>query len=85
MARIVCTACADGKTAPIYEDVKEGEFSKEMPTRRRIPQELKSMLLNTHKMSSLANFRCNNRVMERVKEEFDWIKANPHRWPWSRR
>jgi len=71
---------ASGKDLkPIYEDVKEGGKSKNMPFRIRLPAELERMVLDNTKARSLG-WSPKVKLHDGIKQEMGWVTANPDAW-----
>lgn len=64
----------------IHEDVKEGQFSKLVPQKKRNTAELKSMLLDCSKAHQMFGWQPKVTLEEGVKREYEWAKANPNYW-----
>jgi UDP-glucose 4-epimerase len=70
-----------GKELRIFhEDVKEGEFSKYVKGRRRIPSELKAMVLDISKAKKELNWEPKVNLSEGIEREMGWINENPNFW-----
>ena len=80
LAKLVCNKLTDGRMEFIHEDVKEGEFSVNMPTRKRIPQELKAMVLPYDFAKSITGFEPRISLEEGIQQEYDWLCENAYRW-----
>ena len=80
VAEMVCQVAGEGKLTPLYERVVEGEYSVHMPTRRRIPQELKQMVLSYEKGQDLTGFSPKVSLEDGIREEYEWLCKNPQRW-----
>ncbi|RLJ07832.1 MAG: hypothetical protein DRP16_02690 [Candidatus Aenigmatarchaeota archaeon] len=65
---------------PIYEDVKEGEGSELLEGRKRLPMELKKMVLDNRKAKKNLGWEPRVRLREGLIKEFEWLKSNKHRW-----
>jgi len=72
--------CANKKLKPIYEEVKEGEESKYVRGRKRIPGELKKMHLDISKTKKELDWKPQITIEEGVKTEIEWYIKNLHRW-----
>ena len=64
----------------IYDDPKEGKFSRHMPERRRIPQELKTMVLDITKAKKDLNYKPRIGLSEGIKRELKWAGLNLKFW-----
>ncbi|TMI13705.1 NAD-dependent epimerase/dehydratase family protein [Candidatus Bathyarchaeota archaeon] len=64
---------------PKYEDTGEGEMSKEVKGRKRLPLELKRMVLDNSKAKKLG-WRPEVSLIEGIKKEYAWLQNNVHRW-----
>jgi UDP-glucose 4-epimerase len=66
--------------APVREDVPPGEFSRLMPFRIRLPQEMDQMVLDRRKAGQLLGWEPSVTLEEGLPEEWQWLKANPDAW-----
>lgn len=80
LAEIVCKTLTNDKIKPIYENVEEGKFSQNMPTRKRIPQELKNMVLSYKLANKITGFTPKIPLAQGIEEEYEWLCSNPNRW-----
>lgn len=80
LAELACRVLTNGKIKPMYEELKEGEFSRNMPTRKRIPQELKKMVLSYELANKITGFQPKVSLEQGIKEEYGWLCQNAHRW-----
>lgn len=64
---------------PIYEKIGEGEMSKEMEGRKRLPLELKRMVLDNSKAKKLG-WRPQVSLKDGLQNEYEWLRKNVHRW-----
>jgi len=64
---------------PIFENIGEGEISNEIQGRLRLPLELKEMILDNSKAKKLG-WEPKVNLKEGLKEEYEWLKGNKHRW-----
>ncbi len=80
LAEMICRILTGGEMVPIYEDVPEGEASSNMPTRRRIPRELKQMVLACELGNKILGFEARIPLEKGVREEYEWLCKNPDRW-----
>ena len=80
LSEITCRVLGEGRIKPVFEDVKEGEFSRNMPTRKRIPQELKAMVLSCGLAGEITGYKPMHTLEQGIKEEYDWLLRNPDRW-----
>jgi UDP-glucose 4-epimerase len=65
---------------PIFENLKEGNPSRFMPQRRRIPQELERMVLSPAKAARIFKWQARTPLEDGIKREITWIRGNPHLW-----
>lgn len=65
---------------PVYENVKEGEVSELVKNRKRLPLELKKMILSNKKAKKILGWETKVALKEGLVREFDWLKSNKHRW-----
>jgi UDP-glucose 4-epimerase len=80
LAEMVCEVAGEGRLKPVYEDVPEGGLSSNMPTRRRIPQELKQMVLGGELAKRLTGFVAARDLRAGIREEYEWLRRHPDRW-----
>jgi UDP-glucose 4-epimerase len=74
-------AKVSGKNLQImHEDVKEGEFSKYVKNRRRIPSELKAMVLEITKAKNELAWNPKISLEEGIEREIEWASENPDCW-----
>jgi UDP-glucose 4-epimerase len=66
-------------TNPLYENIKEGEVSTEIEGRKRLPLELKAMVLDNSKAKKMG-WEPKIKLKDGINEEYLWLKANQHRW-----
>lgn len=64
----------------IYEDTKEGEFSKLVEGKKRNTAELGTMLLDMTKAKSLLNWEPRTTLIEGMKKEYNWANEHLDRW-----
>jgi UDP-glucose 4-epimerase len=77
---VLVLKAAGKKYAPIFEQVKEGRASKFMPERKRIPQELKRMVLSFGKAQEAFGWHPEMDLQEGVRRETEWISRHRHYW-----
>ncbi len=65
---------------PVFEDLREGRASKFMPQRKRIPQELKKMVLSADKAREVLGWQAAMPLAQGIKKEIEWIRENPKAW-----
>jgi nucleoside-diphosphate-sugar epimerase len=65
---------------PIFEKIAEGQNSKEMPNRKRIPFELENMTLDMSLAKKLLNFTTKMSLEKGIMKEFNWAKQNSKLW-----
>lgn len=63
----------------IHEDVAEGE-SSQYYDRRRLPQELRTMVLSCRKSKKLLSWRPQVELREGLELEYEWLHAHRRRW-----
>ncbi len=79
LAKVVIAA--SGKNLKIiYENTKEGEFSKLVPDKKRNIAELKIMLLDNKKAFEDLKWQPQVDLLEGIKREYEWVKNNLNRW-----
>jgi len=64
----------------IFEDTKEGEFSKLVPDKKRNTQELKMMMLDPARAREQLGWVPEVSLLEGVKREMKWAENNIARW-----
>lgn len=64
----------------IHENVKEGEASKYVKGRIRLPVELKTMWLDNKSAIKKLSWKPKVQMIEGINKEFSWIKTNHKRW-----
>jgi len=80
LADVICRVLGKGKIQLVFEEVQEGEFSKNMPTRKRIPQELKKMVLSCDLANDVTGYKPKHTLEKGIQQEYEWLCNNPHRW-----
>ena len=75
---------ASKSTGIIFEDVNEGKFSQYMPNRKRIPTELKKMVLDNERAKRNFNWQPLVNLKKGIKKELSWITENPSYWERTR-
>lgn len=65
---------------PIYERVSEGEASDVIDGRKRLPLELKRMILDNKKAREILGWEPKVKLREGLIKEFEWLKSNRDRW-----
>lgn len=68
------------KTKIIFENTREGEVSKLVPYRRRIPCELQKMYMSIERANRILKWRPKIFLAEGIKKEVHWLKENPSAW-----
>jgi UDP-glucose 4-epimerase len=84
LANIICKILLKN-TKPIFENISEGDNSKEMPNRKRIPFELENMNLDMSLAKKLLNFANKISLEEGIKRQFNWIKNNSKFWNFKKK
>lgn len=69
-----------GMRKPIYEKLREGRLSAYLKGRRRLPAELKQMVLDNGKARRITGWKPAMRLEEGIILEYDWLLNNTHRW-----
>lgn len=64
----------------IYEDPKEGDISKYVSYRKRIPCELKKMAMDIGKAKKILNWKPEVSLEEGIRKTVDWVSKNPSVW-----
>jgi len=64
---------------PIYESIREGEMSKAVPGRKRLPLELKKMILDNSKAKKIG-WQPKIGLKQGLQKELDWARENPNKW-----
>jgi UDP-glucose 4-epimerase len=70
----------DKEVNVIYENIAEGEFSKHVEGRKRLPRELNIMSLNNAKAKSLFGWQPSVDLKEGIRREYKWISNAPDTW-----
>lgn len=72
---------AAGTDLPIiFEETREGDFSKLVPEKRRNSEELKTMLLDVSKAERELHWRPSTSLALGLEREIAWARANLSRW-----
>lgn len=66
---------------PLFEQLKEGEPSQYMPERKRIPQELRKMVLSPKRALKDLGWRSSVPLKEGILKEIEWISQDCNFWP----
>jgi len=64
----------------IYEDTKEGEFSKIIKGKKRNTAELRTMLLDINKAKDILGWEPITKLTDGMRNEYNWAKNNISRW-----
>ncbi len=64
----------------IYEQTKEGEFSKIIKDKKRNTAELGTMLLDMSKAKEILGWEPKTNLIDGLKNEYEWAKNNIARW-----
>lgn len=64
----------------VYEDTKEGEFSKLVEGKKRNTGELRTMLLDMTKAKQILDWEPKTLLREGLRREYYWAKKNISRW-----
>ena len=72
--------CSGNSLSPLYEDLKEGAFSQYIPNRRRIPAELRSMVLSIDKAKKELGWSPKIPLKQGIVKEMNWASQNPGSW-----
>lgn len=73
-------SCIDTNSKIIHEEVEEGQRSKIVDGRMRLPMELKQMVLDPSKAKSILNWEAKTNLADGIKKEYQWLKENSNRW-----
>jgi len=65
--------------SPIYEDLREGETSREIKGRKRLPLELKRMVLDNTK-ARRCGWKPKMKLIQGLSKEKKWLLEHPERW-----
>jgi len=65
---------------PFYENIEEGEISNLVKGRKRLPAELKQMVLDNKKAKEILNWSPQIVIQEGLNREFNWLKNNEDAW-----
>ncbi len=74
------TSCIDTNSKIIHEEVEEGQRSKMVDGRMRLPMELKQMVLDPSKAKSFLNWEAKTNLADGLKREYQWLRENSNRW-----
>lgn len=72
--------CSGKDISPLYENVPEGAFSELVSGRRRIPAELKNMVLDPAKAKKLTGWSAEISLEEGISRELGWASENIEMW-----
>jgi len=64
----------------IYENTKEGEFSKIIDGKKRNTAELGTMLLDMSNVKEIMDWEPKTKLIDGLRNEFNWAKKNISRW-----
>jgi UDP-glucose 4-epimerase len=78
LANLVCDLF--GLDQPIYEDIGEGEVSKLVTDRMRLPAELKQMVLDNSRAKETFDWKPVTSLRQGIMSEMDWLHHNTDRW-----
>lgn len=79
LAELVCAST--GKSLrPIFENVGEGELSQIVRGRKRLPSELRVMVLDVSKARTELGWQPKTELKDGLSEEIRWIRSNPSQW-----
>jgi UDP-glucose 4-epimerase len=68
-------------TTPIREEIEPGQRSQIVAEgRMRLPQELEAMVLDPTKARQLLGWQARVDLRTGLKQEWEWLRANPARW-----
>ena len=79
LADLVVEVCGLG-ASPIYEDVAEGQVSRLVPGRMRLPAELKQMVLDNRRARERLGWGPSVGLREGLAREFAWLREHADRW-----
>ncbi len=63
----------------LYENIGEGELSTEIEGRKRLPLELKAMVLDNSKANKIG-WEPKIKLINGINKEYTWLKKNHFRW-----
>jgi UDP-glucose 4-epimerase len=63
----------------LHEDVPEGQTSQYYE-RKRLPMELRDLVQSTRKSGHLLDWAPKVSLRDGLREEYEWLRASPHRW-----
>lgn len=72
--------CSGKRLEPLYEDVGEGAFSKYITYRRRVPAELKTMVMGIEKAKKELGWSPKTSLKQGIAIEMEWISRNLDAW-----
>jgi len=76
----ICREVTGIRTPIVYEQTAEGTYSREMPDRVRLPQELETMHLDPGLARRLLGWQSHVSLREGLDREWTWLRAHPDRW-----
>jgi nucleoside-diphosphate-sugar epimerase len=71
---------SDSNLTTIFEDTKEGHFSKLVEGKKRNTAELGRMILDISLAKKILNWEPKIKLIDGLKNELNWAKINIHRW-----
>ncbi len=79
LAELIADMFLEGMS-PIRENVKEGQMSKYVADRRRIPGELRKLVMDITKMKRKLGWKPQTSLRDGIKNEMKWAKTNLDAW-----
>ena len=83
LAKLILS-CFEVDQEPVYEDLQEGELSKYVKNRKRIPSEQKEMELDISKAKKSMDWKPTFDLKTGIEHEIHWIRENYRQWDVSR-
>jgi nucleoside-diphosphate-sugar epimerase len=68
------------KLEPVFEEVREGDYSSHIPHRVRLPMELRQMVLDNQKASLDLGWRPQTPLSIGLRYEYEWLQDNLGMW-----
>jgi len=76
----ICVKLSEDNLKIIYEDIREGEFSRFVESKKRNLAELQMMLLNMQKARNILDWQPETSLEDGLKKEYEWARKNISRW-----
>ncbi|MGH9877605.1 MAG: GDP-mannose 4,6-dehydratase, partial [Nitrososphaerales archaeon] len=79
LAKLIADMFLEG-TSPIHENVKEGQMSRYVAGRRRIPGELRKLVMDITKIKRKLGWKPQTSLRDGIKMEMNWARTNRDSW-----